>query len=136
MNCLWHPTLPECPRPRCATSRPAWSCSSWRCPCASEWPWPRARHCSRDSWPASSVPPGLGHDPDPEAVMALHQPDRESTFSELLRLIDDIHPGAAAIGLASIALLVIWDRWGWLKRSAVPAPLVVVLLGVLANEAF
>jgi carbonic anhydrase/SulP family sulfate permease len=58
------------------------------------------------------VPHVLGHDPDPEGEMAFHQPDRESTFSELLRLIDDIHPGAAAIGLASVALLVIWDRWG------------------------
>src|SRR5689334_14229536 len=38
------------------------------------------------------VPHVLGHDPDPEGDMAFHQPDRESTFSELLRLIDDIHP--------------------------------------------
>ncbi len=33
----------------------------------------------------------------------------------------------------SIALLVVWDRWRPLKRSIVPAPLVVVLLGVGAQ---
>src|SRR3954451_5841283 len=82
------------------------------------------------------IPHVLGHDPDPEGDMAFQQPDRENTISELLRLIDDVHPGAAAIGLASVALLVVWDRWRLLKRSVVPAPLVVVLLGVLANEAF
>ena len=41
------------------------------------------------------------------------------------------HLGATAIGLASLALLVVWDRTP-LKRIPVPAPLVVVLLGVAA----
>jgi carbonic anhydrase len=76
------------------------------------------------------IPHVLGHDPDPEGEMGFRQPDRECTFSELLRLVDDIHPGAAAVGLASIALLVAWDRWKALERSIVPAPLVVVLVGV------
>ena len=76
------------------------------------------------------IPHVLGHDPDPEGDMAFLQPDHENTFSELVRLLGDIHPGAAVIGLVSIALLVVWDRWKPLKKSLVPAPLVVVLLGV------
>ena len=76
------------------------------------------------------IPHVFGHDPDPEGDMAFQQPDRENTFSELIRTLGDIHPGAAVIGLVSIALLVVWDRWKPLKKSAVPAPLVVVLLGV------
>ncbi len=76
------------------------------------------------------IPHLLGHDADPEGDMAFQQPDHENTFSELVSLIGDIHPGAAAIGLSSLALLILWDRTRFLKKSVVPAPLVVVLLGV------
>jgi len=76
------------------------------------------------------IPHLLGHDPDPEGEMAFQQLDDETTFSELARTIGDIHPGAAAIGLVSIVVLVAWDQWKPLKHSPVPAPLIVVLLGV------
>ena len=45
-------------------------------------------------------------------------------------MIGDIHPGAAAIGLLSIVVLFVWGKWKPLKNSPVPAPLIVVLLGV------
>ncbi|MEX0977270.1 MAG: SulP family inorganic anion transporter, partial [Pirellulales bacterium] len=67
--------------------------------------------------------------------MAFSQVDHENTFSELGELLFDIHPGAAAIGLASIALLVIWDRVALLKKSIIPSPLVAVLLGTGMNLA-
>ena len=76
------------------------------------------------------IPHILGHDPDPEGDMAFQQPDSQNTFSELAELAGNIEPGAAAIGLLSIALLVVWGRWERLKNSAFPAPLAVVLLGV------
>lgn len=82
------------------------------------------------------LPHVLGHDTDPEGEMAFEQPDHENTFSELLSVIDDLHPGAALIGLLSIALLVLWSRWGPLKRSRVPAPLAVVLLGLGLGAVF
>lgn len=76
------------------------------------------------------VPHVLGHDTDPEGELAFEQPDHENTFSELLAVAGDLHAGAALVGLASLALLVLWERVGWLRRSRVPAPLVVVLLGL------
>ncbi|WP_435007917.1 bifunctional SulP family inorganic anion transporter/carbonic anhydrase [Tundrisphaera lichenicola] len=82
------------------------------------------------------VPHILGHDPDPEGEMSFFQPDRQNTFSELIQTIGDLHPGAATIGLLSIALLILWDRWTPLKRLGLPAPLVVVMLGVGMNLAF
>ncbi|MDB5309076.1 MAG: mtcA2 [Gemmataceae bacterium] len=82
------------------------------------------------------IPHVLGHDPDPEGDLAFQQPDRQDTFSELVELLGDIHPGAAAIGLGSVAVLVVWGRWKPLKESAVPAPLIVVLLGVGAGLLF
>ena len=82
------------------------------------------------------IPHVLGHDPDPEGEMAFLQPDRENTFSELFATIGDIQPGAAAIGLLSLAVLVIWRRWKPLKTSIVPGPLVVVLLGIGLGQFF
>lgn len=76
------------------------------------------------------IPHVVGHDPDPEGDFSFWQPDNENTFSELGRSLTDIHPGAAVVGLLSIALLVVWGRWKPLKDSAIPAPLIAVLLGV------
>lgn len=76
------------------------------------------------------IPHLLGHDVDPEGEMAFDQPDQETTFSEFGELLFDIHPGAAVIGLASIALLYWWHRSARLKSSILPGPLVVVLFGV------
>jgi len=82
------------------------------------------------------TPHVLGHDPDPEGDMAFQQHDGENTFSELLATIDDLHVGAAVIGLLSVALLVGWDRIKVLKKSPVPSALLVVLLGVGLNLLF
>ena len=83
------------------------------------------------------LPHVLGHDTDPEGEMSFSQPDDQNTFSELLSvLLGDVHIGAAVIGIASIALLVFWSRVKILKSSAIPAALVVVLLGVLLQWLF
>lgn len=76
------------------------------------------------------IPHILGHDTDPEGDMAFQQPDHENTFSELGELLGDLHPGAAVIGLASLVLLYLWDRYKPLKTSGFPAPLVVVGFGI------
>ncbi|REK19554.1 MAG: sulfate transporter [Planctomycetota bacterium] len=82
------------------------------------------------------IPHLLGHDTDPEGEMAFSQPDKENTFSELVEMVFDIHPGAAAIGLASVVVLVLWDRVKFLKQSPLPAPLVVAVLGVAMGQVF
>lgn len=82
------------------------------------------------------IPHVFGHDSDYEGEMSFVQPDQETTFSELIRIADDLHPGATAIGLLSIALLVAWGKFKPLKNSIVPAPLIVVLMGVAINLFF
>lgn len=87
------------------------------------------------------IPHLLGHDKDPEGEMSFIQPDGENTFTELFETFYEIgalfqhepHFGAALIGIASIAILVIWGRIPALKNSLVPAPLVVVVLGVFGQ---
>ncbi len=81
------------------------------------------------------IPHVVGHDPDPEGEMSFIQPDQRNTFSELADILD-IEPGAALIGLVSIAALVLWARWKVLKKSPVPGELVVVLLGLGLSHVF
>lgn len=82
------------------------------------------------------IPHVLGRDTDPEGEMSFFQPDKETTLSEFGELIDSIHPGAAVIGLVSVAILAYWDRCKPLKRTGVPAALAVVLFGVLMTLIF
>jgi carbonic anhydrase len=82
------------------------------------------------------LPHVFGHDTDPEGEMAFDQPDHENTFTEFYAMLQDMHPGAAVIGLVSIGLLLFWDRYKPLKKSVVPAPLVVVMLGVALAQLF
>lgn len=79
------------------------------------------------------IPHVIGHDPDPEGDMAFAQPDHENTFTELWASFFDVQAGAALVGLLSIVLMIVWDKVPKLKKSLVPAPLVVVLFGVVAN---
>jgi carbonic anhydrase/SulP family sulfate permease len=76
----------------------------------------------------------LGRDADPEGEMAFFQPDRENTFTEMLRAATRFHPGATIIGLLSVALLWAWDKSKALKNSLIPGPFVVVVLGVAVSE--
>ena len=76
----------------------------------------------------------LGIDADPEGDMAFMQPDGQNTISEMVTSVVRIHPGAALIGFSSVALLLLWDKIKVLKRSVVPAPFIVVLLGVGLSE--
>jgi len=82
------------------------------------------------------TPHVFGHDSDPEGEMSFIQPDQENTFSELFAMFGDLHVGAAVIGLASIALLIMWGKIKPLRDSILPAPLAVVVFGVAMNIVF
>lgn len=82
------------------------------------------------------IPHVFGHDADPVGDMAFAQADRENTFTELWASFFDIQYGAFFVGIVSILVLVFWDKIKVLKKSAVPAPLIVVLLGVALNYLF
>ena len=83
------------------------------------------------------IPHLFGHDTDPEGDSAFVQPDGETTFSELLTVIaGEIHSGAMVIGLLSVVLLAVWDVIPAFKKSIIPSPLVVVLMGIAINAGF
>lgn len=82
------------------------------------------------------IPHVLGRDTDPEGDLSFLQPDHENTFSEFGKILGGSHWGAAAIGLLSILVLVLWERSKLLKKSGLPAPLAVVALGVAISMVF
>jgi carbonic anhydrase/SulP family sulfate permease len=82
------------------------------------------------------IPHLLGYDADPMGEKSFIQPDGENTFSELVASLAAIHPGVVIVGLISIAIIVLWDKIKFLKQSPIPAPLVVVLVGVAISQLF
>jgi len=71
-----------------------------------------------------------GLDPDPE-----HKGEHKNSLLEFYDTMmevftQDIQFGAASIGIIALIFLIVWDRIDVLRRSLVPAPLVVVLLSV------
>ncbi len=77
-----------------------------------------------------AIPHLLGHDTDPIGEMSFWQPDRQTTFSEFLKISGDTHFGAAMIGLISLAILAFWEFITWPQVKRVPAPLVVIVVAV------
>lgn len=83
------------------------------------------------------IPHLLGHEKDPQGELSFVQPDHGNTFSELLNLFQvEIHQGAVVIGILSLGLLMLWDKLPPLRKSLVPAPLIVVLLGIGLGQLF
>ncbi|MEP3481140.1 MAG: SulP family inorganic anion transporter [Fuerstiella sp.] len=83
------------------------------------------------------IPHVFGHDTDPEGEMSFQQPDSENTFSELLTVVaGEIHVGAMVVGLVSLALLALWDRIPAFRKSMIPPPLLVVVMGVCFGALF
>lgn len=82
------------------------------------------------------IPHLFGHDTDPEGEMSFFQPDEQNTFSELLEILGDLHPGAIVVGFASLAIIYFWGRLPRLKQTGIPAPLVVVVFGVACALGF
>lgn len=82
------------------------------------------------------IPHALGYDVDAIGDFSFFQLNNENTFSTLLRAADGIQLGAAAVGLLSVAVMLLWDKSPLKKINLLPSPLVVVLLGIGVNELF
>jgi len=80
------------------------------------------------------IPHAVGYDSIPEGDMSFRQSDGQNMFSELVHLFQErISWGAALVSGISILALVYWDKTPLGRYKYLPAPLFVVLFGVLAN---
>ena len=79
------------------------------------------------------LPHLVGYDALPAGAHAFLEPNDENTFSAMADAFRLLLPGATALGLLSLGLLVLWGEVPWLKKSPIPGPLAAVLLGTAGN---
>lgn len=80
------------------------------------------------------IPNFFGYDEQSAWDLEFFELDDSNTFYELFNTIDNIHPGAALIGIISLLLLIFWDNVLSKKGKIfklIQGPLVVVVLGIL-----
>lgn len=85
------------------------------------------------------VPHALGYDRSWDGELAFFQLDSHNTFSEIGYALRALSPGAIIVTLVCLAVLLLWQhpRFGRARfAQALPAPLLVVLLGIGLNSAF
>lgn len=82
------------------------------------------------------IPHAVGYDTNPDDGFSFIQPNGENTFSDIVRALNTITPGAVLIALVSVAILAYWDRTPLKQFRVLPASLLVVALGVLLNLVF
>lgn len=82
------------------------------------------------------LPHAIGYDADHEGdFFFIEKTTHHNTFSAIIDAINFSHPGAIIVTATSLAVLIAWQQIGFLKKlKAVPAALVVVVLGVAINE--
>ena len=80
------------------------------------------------------IPHAVGFDSDFEGDQSFIQPNHENTFSALLSSLDMISYGAVIISVLSLLIMIYWP--GIKKLSAIPAAILVVILGIILNIGF
>lgn len=82
------------------------------------------------------IPHALGYDNDYEGDFQFFQPDSENSFSALFSAVNKLNMGAVIISFVSLLVLVGWTKLKNKQLRAIPAPLVVVLIGIGLNMLF
>ena len=85
------------------------------------------------------IPHALGRDKDYEGDMSFLEQSGSNTLTDLIAAVLSAHPGAVIISALSLVVLIFWDDLGqkigpWMKL--IPAPLIVVALGIGLNQGF
>jgi len=85
------------------------------------------------------IPHAFGYDRSWEGELEFFQSDGHNTFSEIGYALQALSPGAIIITALSLAILLLWQGPRFKQTriaKALPAPLLVVLLGVGLNRLF
>jgi len=85
------------------------------------------------------IPHAFGYDSDFEGDESFFQMDGKNTFTEIINALNFISPGALIISTVSLFILILWSS-NLMQRYRIvrllPAPLIVVVLGILLNILF
>ena len=83
------------------------------------------------------IPHAVGYSGDFEGDLAFAQADGRNTFTEIPFALGHFHIGALLIALTGIALILIEQKFEWIKKIQwIPGPLLAVAAGVGLNELF
>lgn len=85
------------------------------------------------------IPNFFGYDEESAWDLTFLEIDGGNTFSELINIIDNIHPGATLIGIISLVLLIFWDKVLSKKHKIfqiIQGPFTVVVLGIVFYTLF
>ena len=82
------------------------------------------------------IPHAMGLDADFEGDESFVQSNAETTFSTLGSVLQQIQPGAVIIAAASLLVMILWHHTSFRRLKLLPAPLVVVALGIGMNALF
>ncbi|RYD92715.1 MAG: SulP family inorganic anion transporter, partial [Sphingobacteriales bacterium] len=80
------------------------------------------------------LPHAVGYDADFEGDESFSQSDTHNTFSGIILAFTKINYGAVIISAVSILLLIYWPKFK--KLAVVPAPLLVVVAGIILSLVF
>ncbi|MBM3400918.1 MAG: SulP family inorganic anion transporter [Bacteroidetes bacterium] len=80
------------------------------------------------------LPHALGIDSDFEGDESFFQADHENTFTAIYGAVNKLSYGAVIISVVSLLIMIFWPK---IKRlSAIPAPVIVVVLGIVMGVLF
>ncbi|HEY0246510.1 MAG TPA: SulP family inorganic anion transporter, partial [Mucilaginibacter sp.] len=79
-------------------------------------------------------PHAVGFDKDFVGDEGFNQVDESNSFSEILRAVSKINYGAVIISAVSLLLMIYWPKFK--KVAMIPAPLLVVVMGVVLSLVF
>jgi carbonic anhydrase len=80
------------------------------------------------------IPHFFGYDKDAEGDLDFLQPDGHNTFTALLEPFYHIDLGATIIGIASILIILFWDKYKSKKIAFIPGAAVAVIIAALINQ--
>jgi len=86
----------------------------------------------------TQLPHAIGYDVINEGdYFHINKEGRHDTFETLIDAVNFMHPGAVIIVLASLSVIIAFEKVEFLKKiKAIPSALVAVLIGVIINEFF
>lgn len=85
------------------------------------------------------LPHFVGYDANFEGDESFQQANKENTFSGITAALQYITPVAVLIGVVSLVFQIAWEKFVAAKKGfikLIPAPLIVVLIGIGINEFF
>jgi len=82
------------------------------------------------------IPLAFGYNPDYNGNFKFIQYNSENSFTTLISALNKINLGATIISMVSLVILLNWDKLKSTKLGMVPAPLIVVIVGIGLNMFF